>query len=63
MLHHFLGCYSSQTWGWLGWARDGEQAAGTSGQAKRAEAVEVQVLPKGTVPADYNAGNATAIGG
>ena len=31
--------------GWLGWAKDGD-SAGTSGHAKRAEAVEVVILPK-----------------
>ncbi|MBR3326460.1 MAG: hypothetical protein IKG22_03970 [Atopobiaceae bacterium] len=41
-----------QTFGWLGWARDG-QAAGTAGQSKRSEAIEVQVLPKGQVPEGY----------
>jgi uncharacterized protein YjdB len=44
----------SQTCGWLGWAHDGADA-GTTGLAKRAEAMELQILPKGQVPAGYDA--------
>ena len=36
----------SRTFGWLDWTRDGTSAAGTEGLAKRAEAVEVVLLPK-----------------
>jgi uncharacterized protein YjdB len=51
----------SQTFGWLGWAHDG-QAAGTAGQAKRAEAVEVRVLPIGQLPEGYVDGQASYVG-
>ena len=37
----------SQTYGWLGWAKNGEEA-GTSGLAKRLEGIEIQILPKGS---------------
>ena len=50
-----------QTFGWLGWARDG-QAAGTAGQSKRSEAIEVQVLPKGQVPEGYEEKQASYVG-
>ena len=36
----------SQTYGWLGWAKNGE-SAGTEGQAKRLEAIEIQLVEKG----------------
>ena len=52
----------AQNYGWLGWARDG-QAAGTTGLAKRAEAVEVQVLPQGQVPRGYDASKAACVTG
>lgn len=45
----------SQTYGWLGWAKDGADA-GSTGLAKRAEAIEIQILPAGQVPSDYDAG-------
>ena len=35
----------SQDYGWLGWAKDGDPA-GTTGLAKRAEAVEVLIQSK-----------------
>ncbi|MDO4798768.1 MAG: hypothetical protein Q4A01_12205 [Coriobacteriales bacterium] len=44
----------SQNYGWLGWACDGDPA-GTTGLSKRAEAIEVQVLPQDQVPAGYDA--------
>ena len=47
--------------GTMGWARDG-QAAGTAGRSLRVESLEVQVLPKGEVPADYVAGQASYVG-
>ncbi len=52
----------SQTYGWLGWAHDG-QDAGTAGLAKRAEAIDVQVLPQGQVPRGYDAGKAACVNG
>ena len=51
----------SQTYGWFGWAKDGEPA-GTAGQSKRVEALEVRVLPKGDEPAGYEAGKASFVG-
>ncbi|MDO4796777.1 MAG: hypothetical protein Q4A01_02025 [Coriobacteriales bacterium] len=51
----------SQTYGWLGWACDG-QASGTAGQSRRAEALEVQILPKGQQPADYVERQASYVG-
>ena len=34
-----------QTYGWLGWAKNGE-VAGTSGMGKRLEAIEIKILPE-----------------
>ncbi len=50
----------SQALGWLGWAKDGE-TAGTTGLSKRAEAIDVQVLPKGQAPAGYDAPKAACL--
>ena len=50
----------SQTYGWLGWAHD-DEPAGTIGQAKRAEAIDVQVLPQGQLPRDYDASQAACV--
>ena len=36
----------SQTYGWLGWAKNGE-AAGTEGFAKRLEAIQIVLVEKG----------------
>ena len=36
----------SQTYGWLGWAKNGE-SAGTEGLAKRLEAIEIRLVEKG----------------
>lgn len=36
----------SQTYGWLGWAKNGE-SAGTEGLSKRLEAIEVVLVEKG----------------
>ncbi len=52
----------TQAYGWLGWAKDGEEA-GTTGLSKRGEALEVQILPSGQVPNDYDAGLAASIDG
>ena len=49
----------SQTYGWLGWAYDG-QDAGTTGLSRRAEAIDVQILPQDQVPAGYD-GSAACI--
>lgn len=35
-----------QSYGWLGWAKNGD-LAGSSGMAKRLEAIEIKVVPKG----------------
>ena len=50
----------SQTYGWLGWAKDGE-AAGTTGLSRRIEALDVQILHKGQGPAGYDAGAAACV--
>ena len=50
----------SQTHGWLGWAYDGA-AAGTTGLSKRAEAIDVQILPRGQVPNGYDAEKAACV--
>jgi uncharacterized protein YjdB len=39
----------AQSYGWLGWAKNGAPA-GTAGQSKRLEGIEIQVLPKGQKP-------------
>ena len=52
----------SQTHGWLGWAHDGQEA-GTTGLSKRAEAIDVQVLPQGQVPRGYDASQAACVSG
>lgn len=44
----------SENYGTLGWAKDGAPA-GTANMGLRAEAYEVQVLPEGKTPADYDA--------
>lgn len=36
----------AQTYGWLGWAKNG-QSAGTEGLAKRLEGIEIQLVRKG----------------
>ncbi len=36
-----------QTYGWLDWAKNGE-STGTEGLAKRMEAIEIQIVPKGS---------------
>ena len=36
----------AQTYGWLGWAKNGS-IAGTSGLAKRLEAIQIVIIPKG----------------
>jgi hypothetical protein len=37
--------------------------AGTTGLAKRAEAIDVQVLPQSQVPRGYDAGKAACVNG
>ena len=44
----------AQTYGWLGWAKNGE-SAGTAGQGKRLEAIQIVVVPKGSYPSDVGA--------
>ena len=39
----------AQSFGWLGWAKNGE-AAGTAGLAKRLEAIQIVLVPKGENP-------------
>ena len=36
----------SQSYGWLGWAKNGMKA-GTEGLSKRLEAIEIKLVPKG----------------
>ena len=36
----------AQSFGWLGWAKNGE-AAGTAGLAKRLEGIQIVLVPKG----------------
>ena len=45
----------AQNFGWLGWAKNGEQA-GTAGYAYRLEGIEILVLPKGQTPTGYGLG-------
>ena len=35
-----------QSYGWLGWAKNGE-SSGTAGYAKRLEAIQILLVPKG----------------
>ena len=46
----------AQTYGWLGWAKNGE-SAGTEGLSKRLEGIEIQIVPKGSAApgSTYNA--------
>ena len=37
----------AQNFGWLGWAKNGEEA-GTAGYSYRLEAIQVVMVPKGT---------------
>ena len=39
----------AQSYGWLAWAKNGE-SAGTSGLAKRLEAIEIILVDKGKSP-------------
>ena len=42
----------AQSYGWLGWAKNGEEA-GTAGFAKRLEGIQIVLVPKGgTAPAN-----------
>ena len=50
----------SQSFGWLGWAHDGENA-GTTGLGSRAEAIDAQVLPQGQVPRGYDGSRAACV--
>jgi uncharacterized protein YjdB len=52
----------AEDYGWLGWAKDGEKA-GTQGMAKRLEAVELVILPKGQTPEGYSATSAAFLRG
>lgn len=36
----------AQSYGWLGWAKNGE-SAGTEGKAKRLEAIEIKLVKEG----------------
>lgn len=45
------------SYGWLGWARNGE-SAGTTGFGLRIESVQIKVLPRGTRAAASGSGNA-----
>ena len=40
-------CLHCQNYGWLGWAKNGEES-GTAGMALRVEAIRIQLLPKGS---------------
>ena len=40
---------TAEEYGWLAWAKNGE-SSGTEGYAKRLEAIEVRLVPKGTTP-------------
>ena len=48
MANHFDIYYRvhAETYGWLGWAKNGEEA-GTSGLSKRLEGIEIQLVAKG----------------
>ena len=39
----------AQTYGWLDWSKNGEMA-GTEGLAKRLEAINIVIVPKGAKP-------------
>ncbi|WP_369370305.1 hypothetical protein AB1046_16100 [Promicromonospora sp. Populi] len=47
----------SPKYGWLGWAKNGENA-GTTGYGYRIEDVQIRVLPKGKAPTASGTGNA-----
>ena len=44
----------TEKFGWLGWAKNGE-AAGTQGYGYRVEAMQIQLLPKGSKPSGSTA--------
>jgi uncharacterized protein YjdB len=49
----------AQTYGWLGWAKNGE-SAGTSGQSKRLEAIQIILVPKGSAAPAASYGGVTS---
>ena len=46
----------AENFGWLGWAKNGEQA-GTAGYAYRLEGIEIVLMEKGQTPEGYGKGN------
>jgi uncharacterized protein YjdB len=49
MANHYDVYYRvhAQSYGWLGWAKNGE-SAGTAGLSKRLEGIEIVLVPKGS---------------
>ncbi|MCL1799619.1 MAG: S8 family serine peptidase [Eggerthellaceae bacterium] len=52
-----------QNVGWMGWAKNGENAAGTVGLGLRMEAMQVYLLPAGSTPPGSTMGGATSPAG
>jgi uncharacterized protein YjdB len=49
----------AQSYGWLGWAKNGE-SAGTAGQSKRLEGIQIVLVPKGSAAPADNYGGVTS---
>ena len=52
----------AQSYGWLGWAKNGE-TAGTSGMAKRLEAIQIKLVPKNSDTSQFEDGKKAYIKG
>ena len=61
MAEHFDVYYRvhAQSFGWLGWAKNGEES-GTAGLAKRLEGIQIVLVPKGGTAPTANYGNIQA---
>jgi uncharacterized protein YjdB len=49
----------AQTYGWLGWAKNGE-SAGTEGLSKRLEGIQIVLVPKGSAAPSASYGGVTS---
>ena len=50
----------AQSYGWLNWAKNGEEA-GTAGFAKRLEGIQIVLVPKGSAAPSANYGNIKSV--
>jgi uncharacterized protein YjdB len=61
MANHYDVYYRvhAQSYGWLGWAKNGE-SAGTAGYAKRLEGIQIVLVPKGSAAPSASYGGVTS---